>query len=126
MNIPIGLIVVARPANNFEEGSKVIYQKEIITIEDNRKQFYNTLKGKKIAIPGLTQLFFEITTVDPGVWVTYGRGRAATVKVIFVDEQRKWATIEYFSGKQKTVLVDQCRLKEPFLLPLRFDYYEAL
>jgi len=126
MKIPIGLVVVSRPTNNFDKGAKVLYQKEIITIEDNVKQFYTILKGKKIPIPGLTQLFFEINTVDPGVLVVYGRSKAATVKVIFVDEQRKWATIEHFSGKQKTVLVDQCRVKTPFLLPLRFDYYEDI
>lgn len=126
MNIPIGLVVASRPARNFDKGAKVIYQKEIITIEDNVKQFYTLVKRVKIPIPGLTQLFFEINTVDPGVLVTYGRSKMATVKVIFVDEERKWATIEYFSGKQKTVLVDQCRVKEPYLLPLRFDYYEAI
>jgi len=127
MNLPPALLVSEQTATIFTGEAKMIYQDKVIPYKDNEGELSSRLSNRLLAKPWVNQLYFEVNTVEEGVNVICGRGRfRALVKVIKIDEKRKWCTVQYISGKQKTISVNSCKMEKSHLVPIDFRCYESI
>ncbi len=127
MNLPVGLIAAEHAATIFTAEAKMIHQAKVIDYKGNEEELTNTYQGKTLPKTWVNQLYFEVETIEDGVSVIYGRGRSrAMVVVIKIDDERRWCTIQYIAGKQRTVLLGSCKMEHPHLVPIHFSCYGSI
>jgi len=127
MNLPEGLIAKEHSATIFTAEAKMIHQGKVIDYKGNEDEVSTSYQGKRLPKTWVKQLYFEVITIEDGVNVIYGRGRSrALVRVIKIDDARKWVTVQYITGKQRTVLLGSCRMDKPHLVPIHFSCYLSI
>ena len=127
MNLPPGLIAAEHAATIFTAEAKMIYQGKVIDYKDKEEELSSRLSNKTLPKPWINQLYFEVITIEEGVNAIYGRrsGRAL-VNVVKIDENRRFCTVQYISGKQSTYKVTSLRMENPHLVPIHFSCYKSI
>lgn len=126
MILPIALIAQLQPAKVFTSDALVVRNGEIMPYEDDMAVNY---KGTMIPSIGVQQIFFLVKEIIQGASVMYGTGkRRKLVRIIWIDAQRNWTTIEYPGGlkHQRTVSLGGCYMADPHLVPIHFDHYKEI
>ena len=127
MILPAGLIVTPHTASIFTPEALMIKGDKIIPYAGNEDKLGHFYRGQVLPHLHVTQLYFEVNTMIEGANVIYGRGRwRGLVNIIKIDDERKWTTVQYISGKQRTVLLSACSMKNPHLVPVHFSCYEKI
>jgi len=127
MNLPEGLIATEHAASVFTAEAKMIHKGEVINYKGNEDDLSSTYQRKTLPKTWVNQLYFEVITKEDGVNVMYGRRKfRALVNIIKIDENRRWATVQYITGKQKTVKLASCTMEHPHLVPIHFSCYRSI
>ena len=127
MNLPEHIIATEHTATVFTAEAKMINRGKVINYKGNKDELSTTYQRKTLPKTWVNQLYFEVTSIENGVSVIFGRGRwRAMVKIIMIDDNRRWATIQYIAGNQRTVLLSSCVMQKPHLVPIHFSCYESI
>lgn len=127
MNLPTDLIAAEHAASIFTAEAKMIHQRKVIDFKGNEEDLSSTYNRKTLPKTWVNQLYFEVKSIEEGVNVIYGRGRwRGLVNVIKIDEDRRWVTVQYITGKQKTVKLASCTMEFPHLVPIHFSCYRSI
>ena len=127
MNLPPGLIAEEHAAMVFTTEAKMIQNGTVVPYKGNEEDLSSTIGGKTLPKTWINQLYFVVETMEEGISVIYGRGSwRAPVKIIKIDDDRRWTTIQYISGQQRTVLLSSCTKKGPHLVPIHFSCYVSI
>jgi len=127
MILPPGLIAEEHAATIFTAEAKMIKSGTVVSYKGNEDDLSSKMGSRTLPKAWINQLYFPVDTMEDGVYVTYGRASwRAVVKIIKIDDKRRWCTIEYMSGKQKTVKLNSCTMKNAYLVPIHFSCYESI